>query len=54
MDWNTLASALFGADHGIKQDGELRVAVALCGKSELATPARGLLVPGGGGGFEFA
>jgi len=39
---------------GIKQDGELRVAVALCGKSELATPARGLLVPGGGGGFEFA
>ena len=23
MDWNTLASALFGADHGITQEGEL-------------------------------
>ncbi|HEY3046464.1 MAG TPA: biotin-independent malonate decarboxylase subunit gamma [Polaromonas sp.] len=23
MDWNTLASALFGADHGIKQDGDV-------------------------------
>jgi len=23
MDWNTLASALFGADHGIKQDGDI-------------------------------
>ena len=23
MDWNTLASALFGADHGIEQDGDL-------------------------------
>jgi malonate decarboxylase gamma subunit len=23
MDWNTLASALFGADHSIKQDGDI-------------------------------
>jgi malonate decarboxylase gamma subunit len=32
MDWNTLASALFGADHGIKQDGDvLRGAVQFDG-----------------------
>ena len=50
MDWNTLATALFGADHGITQEGDvLRGDVRFDGDDQVLTLRRGTCTLHGSG-----